>query len=148
MPQVAIGATYGIQSLTGTYRQNGILFATVNIPLTAWWEAAHNIRKQNLAVRMAENSKRDNGELMWLQQRQAYNALCEAYEQIGLKRQAANDAVENLVDVKNFYDAGLSSVSDYLEAQTLLYQTRNQYYDQLIDYKLKELRYRQLTEEK
>ena len=145
MPQVAIGATYGIQDLTGAYRHNGILFATVSIPLTAWWETAHNIRKQNLAIRMAENTRKDNAELMALQQRQAYNALREAYEQIDLKRQAATDAADNLVDVKNFYDAGLSSVSDYLEAQTLLYQAQNQYSDQLIDYKLKELRYRQLT---
>ncbi len=148
LPQIAVGATYGIQSFTGTYRQNGILFATVSIPLTAWWETAHNIRKQNLAIRMAENTKRDNSELMQLQQRQAYNAVREAYEQIGLKRQAAADAADNLTDVKNFYDAGLTSVSDYLEAQTLLYQARNQYADQLIDYKLKELRYRQLIGDK
>lgn len=147
LPQIAFGATYGIQDLTGVYRQNGILFATVSIPLTAWWETAHNIRKQNLTIRMAENTQRDKAELMALQQRQAYNALREAYEQIDLKRQAAADAADNLVDVKNFYDAGLTSVSDYLEAQTLLYQAQDQYSDQLINYKLKELRYRQLTGE-
>ena len=147
LPQIAVGATYGIQDLTGVYRQNGILFATIRIPLTAWWETSHNIRKQSIAIRMAENTQRDNTELMALQQRQAYNALREAYEQIDLKRHATADAAENLVDVKNFYDAGLTSVSDYLEAQTLLYQCRNQYSDQLIDYKLKELRYRQLTGE-
>ena len=145
LPQVSVGATYGINDITGVYKGNGILFATVSIPLTAWWETGHNIRKQNIAIRMAENNQRNNNELMALQQRQVYNSLREAYEQIELKRQAAADAADNLVDVKNYYDAGLSSVSDYLEAQTLLYQAQNQYSDQLIDYKLKELRYRQLT---
>jgi len=147
LPQVAVGATYGIQDLTGVYRQNGILFATISIPITAWWETTHNIRKQKLAIRMAENTRNDNAELMALQQRQAYNSLREAYEQISLKNQAASDAAENLMDVKNYYDAGLTSVSDFLEAQTLLYQALNQYSDQLIDYKLKELRYRQLITE-
>lgn len=147
LPQIGIGAAYGITDITGAYRQNGILFATINIPLTAWWETSHNIRKQNLAVRMAENRRRDNKELMELQQRQAYNALNEAFNQIGLKRQASEDAAENLVEVKNYYDAGLTSVSDFLEAQTLLYEAQSQYCDQLIDYKLKELRYRQMIGE-
>lgn len=145
MPQIAVGSTYGLTDITGSYRANGILFATVSIPLTAWWETAHNMKKQQTAVRMAENNRRNNAELMMLQQRQAYNSLGEAYSQIAIKRQAADDAADNLEEVKIYYEAGLTSVSDYLEAQTLFYQAHDQLTDQLIDYKIKELRYRQLS---
>lgn len=145
LPQIAVGSTYGLTDITGAYRANGILFATVSIPLTAWWETAHNLKKQQLAVHMAENSQRNNTELMSLQQRQAYNSLREAYSQIAIKRQAAADAAENLEEVKIYYEAGLTSVSDYLEAQTLFYQAHDQLTDQLIDYKIKELRYRQIS---
>ena len=145
MPQIAVGSTYGLTDITGSYRANGILFATVSIPLTAWWETAHNMKKQQMAVRMAENNRRNNTEFMTLQQRQAYNSLREAYSQIDIKRQAADDAADNLEEVKIYYEAGLTSVSDYLEAQTLFYQAHDQLTDQLIDYKIKELRYRQLS---
>lgn len=145
LPQVAVGATYGANNLMGSAKHNGILFATVNIPITAWWEASHNIRKQRIASQIAENNRKNLSEQMALQQQLAYNNLSEAYTQIALKRQAVTDAEDNLSEVKNHYDAGLASVSEFLEAQTLLCQAQNQLADQLIDYKLKELRYRQLT---
>lgn len=145
LPQIALGSTYGISDITGTLRQNAILFATINIPLTAWWETAHNIRKQNIAIQIAQNNQRDNAQLLSLQQQQAFHALHESYNQIAIKQQTLSNATDNLIDVKNYYDAGLSSLSDYLEAQSLLIQAQNQLSDQYIDYKLKELRYRQLT---
>lgn len=147
MPQVAVGATYGANNLMGdAFRSNGLVFATVNVPLSAWWESAHKARKENLAYQQAVNKQEDARQLMQLQTRQAWNELCEAYAQIEVKQQARSDAQENLTEVQHYYNAGMSSMGDYLEAQTLLQQSRNELTDQIINYELKSIRYRQLTQ--
>lgn len=146
MPQVAVGATYGTNNLLGdAFRHNGMVFATVNVPLTAWWETSHKARKEELACRQALNKQEDLRQLMELQTRQAWNELCEAYALIEVKRQACSDAQENLTEVQHYYNAGMSSMGDYLEAQTLLQQSRNDLTDQIITYQLKNIRYKQLV---
>lgn len=147
LPQVAVGATYGANNLMGdAFSRNGMVFATVSVPLTAWWETAHKVRKEELACQQAVNRRDDLRQLMQLQTRQAWNELCEAYDQIEVKRQACADAQENLTEVKHYYDAGMSSMGDYLEAQTLLQQARNELTDQIIAYQLKNIRYLQLAQ--
>lgn len=146
MPQVAVGATYGANNLLGdAFSHNGLVFATVNVPLTAWWEAAHKTRKEELACQQALNTQEDMRQLMQLQTRQAWNELCEAYALIEVKQQACSDAQENLAEVQHYYDAGMNSMGDYLEAQTLLQQARNELTDQIITYQLKNIRYKQLS---
>lgn len=146
MPQVAVGATYGANNLFGDYRYNGLVFATVNIPITAWWETSHNARKQDLSRQMAENNRRDLMQQMELQMRQAWNELVESYQLRTVREQAVSDAQHSLEESRNYYEAGMTSTSDYLEAQSLLQQARNELTDQRITCKLKELKYRQLCQ--
>jgi len=147
LPQVAVGATYGTNNLIGNdFRQNGILFATVNIPLTAWWETAHNMRKGTFEQQQAEIKRDDLKQQMVLQTLQARNEMDEAWQLVEVRREAVANADDNLTETSHYYKAGLTSLSDYLEAQTLLQQAQNELIDQIITYHLKTLQYRQLTE--
>lgn len=145
LPQIAVGATYGANNIVGDIKHNGILFATLSIPLSAWWETGHNIKKQRIAQQIAANNRNNNAQLMQLQQQQSFDELQHACRLLPLRRQAVSDAEENLQETRNYYDAGLAPISDLLQAESLLSQARNQLADQLIDCKIKELTYRQQT---
>jgi len=142
LPQLAVGATYGYNNLThDRMKGNGIAFATLSIPLTAWWETAHNTRKAELQRQKADNTRRDMQQKLVLQTLAAWNQMNEAYNLIAVRRYALEQSRQNLAEVKNYFDAGMNSMKDYLEAQTLLQQARNEMVDQVIDYLLKRLQY-------
>lgn len=142
LPQVMVGATYGTNNLIGNgFKSNGMLFATVNVPISAWWEAAHNARKAKLEQQQAELKRDDLGQLLQMQQTQAANEMVEAFQLLEVRRQAVADARENLQESDHYYQAGLASVADYLEAQTLLQQAEDALIDQQITYQLKRRAY-------
>lgn len=145
LPQVAVGATYGVNNLMGSASDNAILFATVNVPLSAWWETSCNARKQAIKRQEAELSRDDLRQKMELQVRQAVNAETEALQLLSIRRQAVCDAEENLTESRNYYDAGMIGVSDYLEAQTLLRQAQNEYVDQMVSARMAIVRCRQIV---
>ena len=142
LPQVAVGATYGYNNIARPAMQaNGLIFATVNIPVTAWWETAHNIRKEEFMRQKAENARRDLQEKLALQTFQSWSAMNESYSLIAVRRHAMEQAGDNFTEVKNYFEAGMNSMKDYLEAQTLLQQARNELVDQVIDYLLQRKQY-------
>lgn len=146
LPQVLVGlgASYG-NLVFDRNKFNGIAFATLQIPLTNWWESSYKIKQQNLMIQKAENQKNDLTQKMMLETRQAWNNAVEAAEQIQLMRNTVTDAKVNLNTSTVNYKAGLTPISDLLEAQTLYRQSQDQYTDALISYKLKLAHYHTLT---
>ncbi len=145
LPQVGVGAGYLYNNLLDKNNTNAIVFATVSIPFSGWWEAEHNIKKQNIQQQIAENNRKNNDELLLLQMQQAWNGVEEEYSQVLLARDAMNQATENLKVVTDYYKSGMKTISDVLEAQTLLQQAKNQYIDESIQYKIKTTAYLQMV---
>lgn len=153
LPQVAIGATYGYSNLLSSVPSaelfkttpSAIVFATIQVPITAWWENSHNLKKQQLALQKAENEREDKLQMMELQTQQAWNELVEAKTLVELKRQACSDAEENMKEVKTYYDAGMETIGTYLEAQTMYQQTQSELIDQEVVLRMKELQYSQFS---
>lgn len=147
LPQLSVGASYGMNNVLSDHmRANALVFFSLNVPVSAWWQKSREVEKQDLAQQAAALQRRDAAERMRLQTRQCWNELTESYEQVALARESADDAAANLAEVASYYRAGLVSVGDYLEAQMLLQQARNDYADRAIECKLRQLRYRQLTQ--
>lgn len=138
LPQVAVGAgaAYGSMVLD-RYSANGLAFATVQIPLTNWWETSHKIKEQNIRIQQAENTRADLTGKMALEVQQAVNNVQEAYAQIALAESAVRDASANLATTRINFEAGLIPVSELLEAQTLHRQSLDQLTDARIDYRNK-----------
>lgn len=145
LPQVAVGCTYGANNLLGSnFGGNGMVFATANVPISAWWENSHNARKQRISLQRAAIDREDLTQQLALQNQQVSDALYEAVELLAIRRQAVADAESNLAEVANYYEAGLCSISELLEAQTLLQQSRADLADQQVEVHLKRLRYGQI----
>lgn len=147
LPQVGVGAGLLYNNIMGKDNGNAVLFGTVSLPLTAWWEGSHNIKKQKIKQQIAENTKQEVNELLLLQMQQAWDEVDAAYRQIAIAEEAINQANENVKLSNDYYHAGLNSLSELLEAQTLLQQSRNQYSDVSIEYKIKLTHYLQMVQQ-
>ena len=144
LPQIAIGAGYTCNTLMDKFKTNGLVFATLSIPISDWWEKSYDIKKQELNCTKAENQRRDLDEQMLLQMQMAWNDLDESYSQVLIAQQTAETAEENLKLATDNYAAGMVSMSDVLEAQTLLQQAQSQLADSKVDYMIKLTKYKQM----
>ena len=120
-------------------------FAMVQVPITAWWEASHNIKKQNYRIQEAENLKADVTGKLELQTQKIWDELDAAYRSYELAEEAVSDAKENLRLSLQYYKAGLITLSELLEAQTLYRQALDSRVEQTITYLICLRHYKQLA---
>ena len=146
LPQVGIGA--GAQYLDIMDEDgygNGMIFGTISIPLSGWWEASHKIKERRLIEAQNKNTVVDNNQKLLLQMQQVQNTLDEAYEQVQLAKVSVQQAEENLEVNRDHYKAGLTEVSDMLDAQAQYQQSHDQYVEALTQYQVSKVNYLQIT---
>lgn len=120
-------------------------FAKVTVPLTGWWGGSHAIKKEKLQVKNTENQLADQGELLVIRMKNAWNGVNEAYEQMKIARLSIEQSTENLRLNTDYYKAGTCTMSDLLDAQTLFQQSCDKYVESYTDYELKKREYLQVT---
>jgi outer membrane protein len=146
LPQVGVGVAGLFMKMDETkWRTNGIVFGTISIPLSGWWEASHALGEQKAREEIAQNSMKDNADLLVLQMEKAWQDLTDADEQLKLCRESEAQAQENLKVNQDSYDNGLINVSDLLEAQALQEQARDRLTDAMAEYRVKLVYYLQVT---
>jgi outer membrane protein TolC len=126
-------------------RSLGMVFGTVSIPISGWWEASHTLQERSIKEKIANNSMKDNSELLLLQMQKAWQDLLDARKQVLLSEEAKAQAEENLKGNQDSYNNGMSNLSDLLEAQALLQQTNEQVVDAKAGYRNKQTAYLQVT---
>ncbi len=132
MPQfgVGVGGLY-LDVMDDKSTAAGMVFGSIKIPISGWWEASHKLKERHLKEEQNMNMVADNTEKLLLQMQQARNTLDEAYQQVKLAEASIRQAEENLKVSRDNYVAGMINVSDLLEAQALL-QSSN---DNLINFR-------------
>jgi outer membrane protein TolC len=149
LPTVAIGAGYqyinfDLNKSYGLENNFGLLFANVSIPITDWWGGSHAIKKKKLELKIAENTRSENADMLLLQMQQVTAELNEAYQQVRISEKSIATAEENARMSENAYKAGVSILSDLLDAQNLLQQSRDQYTEAATNYYAKLAEYRKV----
>ncbi|HMM01927.1 MULTISPECIES: TolC family protein [unclassified Dysgonomonas] len=145
LPTVAFGASYYGENIVDKWRSNGIVFASVSIPLSGWWGGSHAIKRQRIQEQIALNNKIDTEEQLLLQMQNVKNELDNAYKQILLAKDGVEQSTENLRLNTNYYKVGTVTLTDVLDAQTLLQQNRDKYVESYTDYQKKRIEYLQVT---
>ena len=145
LPTVAVGGGYMYDDLMDKSHQFWVGFATVSIPLSGWWGGSHEMKKQRLAVRKAENTLQDNGQLLVIDMENKWNDMNDAYRKISIAMESIAQAEENLRLHNDYYRAGTATMSDLLEAQTLYQNSRSAYVEAYADYQIKKREYLQAT---
>ena len=129
MPTAAIGISDMYCNMMAKNVNNGVVFATVAVPISAWWGGSHAIRKAKLAQQQAANDYEDTVEKLRLDNQSAWNNLQESLSQIAIAEKSIVSAEENLRMSLDQYKAGTLPLIDLLDAQTL----RQQAADRLIE---------------
>jgi outer membrane protein TolC len=150
LPTVAIGAGYEWVKMdagrnTAMNKNVGIALATVSIPISDWWGGSHAIKRKQLEYQTAQNTRQNNADLLWLQMQQIGSELNEAYQQILLAQKSITSAEENLKISQDNFNAGVTILSDLLDAQNLLQQSNDQYTEAVSAYYLKLAEYEQVN---
>jgi outer membrane protein TolC len=69
----------------------------------------------------------------------------DAYQQILIAHNSIEQSTENLRLNRDYYDAGMTTMSDLLEAQSLYQQSRDKLVEVYSQFKIKTLEYTQAT---
>ena len=145
LPTVAVGATYSRDNFMDKWNTNGAVFVSVNIPISGWWGGSHAIKQQKIQEKIALNNKIDIEEQLLLQMQNVKNELDNTYKQILLAKDGVEQSTENLRLNNQYYKAGTVTLTDVLDAQTLLQQNRDKYVESYANYQKKRIEYLQVT---
>ncbi|MCQ2342642.1 MAG: TolC family protein [Paludibacteraceae bacterium] len=151
LPQVALGGIYGYMNYLAPFSQsggsqfvtttqnkylNGFVGVTVRVPLTDWWETGHKLKEHEIMIRQAELQQKDLEEKMRLQEQQAFDHVMESAALIKQYEHSLQHAQENLRLARVNYQAGMMTISDLLQSQSLLLQAQNNLTDALIQHRI------------
>lgn len=146
LPNVIVGGTgyYG-NLINKRFRANAIAFARLSIPMTQWWETSHKLKEHKIKIEMYELDRQDLTEKMSLQEKQVYNNMIEAEALLKSDSAAYDMARENYRIASVNYSAGLGTISEVLEASTLMLQADNAIIDRNISLISAKRKYHDLT---
>lgn len=147
LPSLVVGGSVNYHTVMENTKPNALVFAMLQVPITDWHKTSFKLKKHNLDAEMAENTRRDLIEKMQLQTNQAWFNLEQSWLRISMAETALADAEANLKVTEDYYEAGLVALSDLLEAQTLLKQSRDELTDSRVEYRINLVTYRQLTKD-
>ena len=147
LPSLIVGGSVNYHTVMENTKPNALVFAVLQVPVTDWHKTSYKLKKHNLDVEMAEKTRRDLTEKMQLQTNQAWFNLEQSWLRINMAETALNDAEANLKITEDYYEAGLVALSDLLEAQTMLKQSRDELTDSRVEYRINLVTYRQLTKD-
>lgn len=117
LPQVAVGAGWFYHDVLKQNHNFGAVMIAVNIPLSGWWGGSHAIKRKQLAVDNAENELTDLGEKLQIEMQDKWNNLTAAYRKMGIAMEGIGESKENLRLNRLYYEAGISTITDLLEAE-------------------------------
>ena len=145
LPSVAVGGGYIYNHLMDKSQNNLVGMLTVSVPISSWWGGSHDMKRQKLQIANALDDKQNQSELLVIRMRKAWNDLSDAYQQVAIAQESIAQSEENLRLNTDYYQAGTSTISDVLDAQTLYQQSHDQYVESIAKYEVKKREYLQAT---
>lgn len=130
MPQIGLTGSYnylhGFELNDETLFDSGnfAVMLNVSIPLYHFGERTHKVKAARLAAEQTRLERENKNEQMMLELVQAANNVDEALLECKLAGRTIEQSEEHLKTCRSEYDAGLSPLSDLLEAQMLWQQAR------------------------
>lgn len=142
LPSVAVGAGYIYHDLLNNSNTTGMIFATISVPISAWWGGSHAIKRRKIEQQKAEEQLADNVQLLEIRMKKAWMDVEEAHQQLLIAERGVGQAEENLRINRDLYRVGTTRMSDLLDAQLLYHKACDKrteafgnYQNQLLEYR-------------
>lgn len=127
LPVVAVGAGWYYHDLLDQNHNFGAIQIGVAVPLSGWWGGSHAIKRKSLALMNAENERDDLSQKLQIEIQDKWNNLTSAYRKMEIEAEGIAQSEENMRLNSMYYEAGISTVADLLEAETALKESREKY---------------------
>ena len=148
-PQLAlVGIGYYGNAVRNDLSANAVAGFSLNVPLTDWWGTAHKMKEHNIRIEQAQMVETHYGELMTLEEEKAYNDMVDACMLMRSDSAALQLARENYRLAEINYAAGVTTVSEVLQAHALLLQAENAVTDRRVTYLVARRRLADLRDER
>ena len=146
-PQVALGYdyikegdTYAVDGSGGRNANSWQVTATATWTFWEWGKTRYSVREQDSAEKQLLATRKELEDQIRLQVQEAIFALEEAELNIPTTKKAVEQGEENLRVNEERYRAQVQTITEVLDAQTLLSQARVNYYQALYDHNLASFR--------
>ena len=127
LPQVGIGAGWIYDDLFSQRHNFAAVMLTVNVPISDWWGGSHKIKKARIEAESARIQQEDLSQMLEIGMSSAWDDLTAAHRKMSIAHRSIAQAKENLRLNRNYYDAGVATITDLLDAQTLYRQSLDGY---------------------
>ncbi len=140
LPTVAFVANYGYKYPDREY--NPDFYATWTVSVVAqmnlfdWGETYYKQAESESQLAQIQNTAKMANDGVILEVTQSYLSAKEAEEKIRLSQQAKEQAEENFRVTEDKFKQGMVTNSDFLDANSLLTQAKNNYISALADYRI------------
>lgn len=131
LPALALGGGWYYHDL---FRQNhnfASLQLGLEIPLTGWWGGSYSIKRKDLAIQNATHEMQDLSQQLQIEMQDKWNNLTAAYRKMEIEQEGIRESLENLRLNSLYYEAGMATVTDLLEADTQLKESRERFINAL-----------------
>lgn len=135
LPQLTlIGTAYYGNMIKTDASANAVALISLSIPLTGWWEMSHKLRQHDIRIQEARIKQDYFNHMMSLEEEKAYSDMLDAAMLMKSDSAALEIAQENYrLSVLN-YQAGVTTLTEVLQAQALLLQAQNAITDRQTTY--------------
>lgn len=145
LPTVGVGGGLFYDDLLNENYSFGALFLSVSVPISGWWGGSHAIKRSKSALESSKIQREDLSQMLMLQMRNTWDNLTAAHRKMDIAHQSIEQALENLRINNNTYKAGVTSITDLLEAQTQYRQCCDGYIDAYGTYRMARATYLDAT---
>lgn len=145
MPQVGVGAGWFYHDIFDQNHNFGGVMVTVAVPISDWWGGSHAMKRKSLEVANARTELNNLSEKLEIEMEDKWDNLTAAHRKMQIASEAISQSAENLRLSQAYYDAGMNTITDLLDAQTLYRQAQNDYVSAYGVFRLSEAQYLNAT---
>ena len=127
LPSVAVGAGWYYHDLFEQNHNFGLVQIGVEIPLSGWWGGSYALKRKSIELKNAVNELEDYSEQLQINMQNKWNDLTAAHRKMEIEQLGIKQSAENLYLNQMYYDAGMCTISDLLEAETSHKEAKDRY---------------------
>lgn len=145
LPQVGVGAGWFYHDIFDQNHNFGGVMVTVSVPISGWWGGSHAIKRKSLELANARSELENLSQKLEIEMADKWDNLTAAHRKMEIASEAIAQSKENLRLSMAYYEAGMSTITDLLDAQTLYRQAQDDYVAAYGAFRLSEAQYLNAT---
>lgn len=145
MPKVGVGAGWFYHDIFDQNHNFGGVMVTVAVPISGWWGGSHAIKRKSLELANARTELDNLSQKLEIEMADKWDNLTAAHRKMEIASEAIAQSKENLRITQAYYDAGMNTITDLLDAQTLFRQAQDDYVAAYGMFKISEAQYLNAT---